>query len=109
MKFEIFSQLDLFIQKYYKNILMKRACIFLTVVGGLFLLVNWTEAKLFLGTTPRLILLILFVLTTISMVYWAFWMPISKIIGLSKTMSYKDAETLIKSSIPELKDHLRNL
>jgi hypothetical protein len=24
-------------------------------------------------------------------------------------MSYKDAEILIKSSLPELKDHLRNL
>jgi hypothetical protein len=109
VKFEIFDQLDQFIKKYYKNSLMKRALIFLTVVGGLFLLVNWAEAKLFLGTTSRLFLLILFILITTSMIYWAFWMPISKIFGLSKTMSYKDAEILIKSSLPELKDHLRNL
>jgi hypothetical protein len=109
VKPEIFNQLDRFIIKYYQNILMKRACIFLAAVGGLFLLMNWAEAKLFLGTTPRLVLLILFVSTTLSMIYWAFWVPISKILGLSETMSYKDAEILIKSSLPELKDHLRNL
>ena len=106
---EIFDQLDRFIKKFYQNVLIKRCCIFLTAVGALFLLVNWAEAKWFLGTTPRLILVIFFVLTTISVIYWAFFLPISKIFGFSKTMSYKDAETLIKSSIPELKDHLRNL
>ncbi|MCL2682850.1 MAG: hypothetical protein FWE63_05115 [Bacteroidales bacterium] len=109
MKSEIFDQLDQFIKTYYKNSLMKRALIFLTAMGGLFLLVNWMEAKLFLGTPSRLFLLILFTLTTISITYWAFWVPVSKIFGLSKTMSYKDAEVLIKSSLPELKDHLRNL
>ena len=106
---EIFDQLDRFIKKYYQNTLIKRSCIFLTAVGALFLLVNWVEAKWFLGTTPRLILVIFFVLTTISAIYWAFGLPISKIFRFSKPMSYKDAETLIKSSLPELKDHLRNL
>ncbi|MCL2028179.1 MAG: hypothetical protein FWG79_06800 [Bacteroidales bacterium] len=109
MKLEIFDQLDQFIQRYYKDILMKRALIFLTVVGGLFLLANWAEGKLFLGTTSRLILLILFVITTLSMIYWAFMVPFLKLFRLSKQMSYKDAEVLIKSSLPELKDHLRNL
>ena len=109
MKREIFIQLDEFIKKFYQNILIKRSCIFLATIGGLFLLLNWTEARLFLGTTSRLFLLILFVLTTVSMIYWAFFVPISKIFGWTKAMSYKNAEPLIKSSLPELKDHLRNL
>jgi hypothetical protein len=109
VKSEIFDQLDQFIQKFYQNILIKRSLIFLAGVGGLFLLLNLAEAKLFLSGTSRLTLLILFVSTTISMIYWAFFVPISKIFGMSNPMSYKDAETLIKSSIPELKDHLRNL
>ena len=109
MKSEIFDKLDLFIKKYYKNILIKRACIFLATVGALFLLMNWAEAKLFLGTPLRLFFLILFLSTTTTMIYWAFLVPISKIFGLTETMSYKNAETLIKSSLPEVKDHLRNL
>ncbi len=109
MKSEIFEQLDLYIQKYYKDILLKRACIFFAVVGILFLLLTWTESKLFLGTTSRSILFVSFVITLLSITYWAFAVPFSKIFGLSKTMSYKDAETLIKSTLPELKDHLRNL
>ncbi|MDR2907975.1 MAG: hypothetical protein LBU91_08320 [Bacteroidales bacterium] len=88
---------------------MKRACIFLTVVGGLFLLINFSEAYLFFGTILRLILFVSFLLITLSMIYWAFWWPVSKIFGLSKAMSYQNAESLIKSSLPELKDHLRNL
>ncbi len=109
MKIEIFEQLDRFIKKYYQNILIKRTCLFLTIVVGIFLLLIWTESKWFFGTTFRLSLLILFLLLTLSMFYWAFWIPLSKIFGLSKAMSYKDAEILIKSSLPELKDHLRNL
>jgi len=109
VKQKIFIQLDQFIKKFYQNILIKRSCIFLATIGGLFLLLNWTEARLFLGTTSRLFLLILFVSTTFLMIYWAFFVPISKIFGWAKAMSYKNAETLIKSSLPELKDHLRNL
>jgi len=109
VKQEIFIQLDQFIKKFYQNVLIKRSCIFLATIGGLFLLLNFVEARLFLSTNVRLILLILFIIFTLSMIYWAFWVPISKIFGWSKAMSYKNAEILIKSNLPALKDHLRNL
>ncbi|MDR1951009.1 MAG: hypothetical protein LBP96_02120, partial [Bacteroidales bacterium] len=88
---------------------MKRALIFLTVTSGLFLLINFIEAEIFLSKVSRWILIFSFGLGLNSMIYWAFIVPILKIFGLKKKMSYKDAGILIKSSIPELKDHLQNL
>jgi hypothetical protein len=109
VKPEIFYQLDRYIKKFYLNLLIKRTLIFLATAGVLFLLMNWVEGKFFLGTIFRFILVISFGIFTKLMGYWAFFTPISKIFRAKKRMSYKDAEKLIKSTLPELKDHLRNL
>jgi sulfur carrier protein ThiS len=109
VKPEIFDQLDKYIKKFYINLLIKRTLLFLATAGVLYLLVNFVEDKFYLGRIFRLIIVILFGIFTKLMGYWAFMGPALKIFWTKKRMSYKDAETLLKSSIPELKDHLRNL
>lgn len=105
----LFSELDGFIRKYYKNQLLKGCLITLCGLGALFLAFNGLEHFLYLSSKMRLCLLLAFVIVTVLAIILGVIRPILKIFRIGKQMDYQTAEPIIRRYFPQIQDKLLNL
>jgi hypothetical protein len=98
-----------FINKFYRNELIKGLLLFLTI-GLLYLLFTiFIEHLLWLNTLARTVLFYSFI--TVELLLFAFYilLPTAKLFGLKKGISKTQASSLIGSHFPEISDKLLNV
>ena len=103
------DKLNRFYTKYYKRMLIKGLLLFL-LFGALFLFfILSIEYYLWLGSTGRLILFLLFIATEAYLLYYYVVRPVLYLFHIRKGLSQKQASTLIGKHFPEVGDKLYNL
>lgn len=103
------QQLDAFIRKYYKNLLIKGVLLDLLCIGAVFLLFSLMEYFSYFNQNARLILLLLFgLIFLLSLIFWIL-IPLSKYYRLGKTLTYEQAAEIISTYFPEIEDKLLNV
>ncbi len=105
----IFIKLDRFTKRYYGRLLLKGSLLFLAL-GLIFpLILLAVEYFLWLNSTGRLLLLILFMGTEFFLLYRYILVPIFYLIRIKKGIGHKEASLLIGKHFPEVGDKLYNL
>jgi hypothetical protein len=103
------SKLQEFINKYYKNELIKGILLFIAI-GLLYLIFTlFIEYFLWLNPFSRTILFWLFIFVEIALLVIYIFIPLSKIYGLKKGISEIDASKIIGKHFPEVSDKLLNM
>ena len=103
------DKLNRFYVKYYKRMLIKGVLLFL-LFGVLFLFfILSIEYYLWLGSTGRLILFVLFVATEGYLLYYYIVRPILYLFHVRKGLTQKQSSELIGRHFPEVGDKLYNL
>ncbi|MBC6997579.1 hypothetical protein [Cytophaga sp. FL35] len=105
----IVEKLNEFSKKYYTKMLLTGVILFGAFGLAIFLLVTSVEYFLWLGSTGRLILLVLFGLAQAVLLYRFVLVPLFYLFKLKKGISNKDASVLIGKHFPEVGDKLSNL
>ena len=105
----IAAKLQVFIQKFYLNKLLKGAILF--VAAGLlyFITVVSLEYFLWLNSAGRTILFGLFLIVEISLFIIFVLFPITQLLRISKGISQVEASKIIGNHFPEVQDKLLNL
>ncbi|WP_276168627.1 DUF4175 family protein [Zobellia alginiliquefaciens] len=105
----ILQKLNGFVRKYYTKMLIKGVVLFVAF-GVLFLLaVLGVEFLLWLSSTGRLVLLLLFVCIEVLLLFKYILMPLFYLFRLKQGISNREASVLIGKHFPEVGDKLYNL
>ncbi|WP_405610424.1 DUF4175 family protein [Polaribacter sp. Asnod1-A03] len=103
------EKLHQFTRKYYTSELIKGSILFISF-GLLYLLFTlFLEYFLWLKPFARTVLFWLFLLVELFLLVRFIFIPISKLIGLRKGISFEDASKIIGSHFPEVEDKLLNI
>ncbi|MCF6350043.1 MAG: DUF4175 family protein [Flavobacteriaceae bacterium] len=103
------SKLSAFIKKYYTNELLKGLILFFSF-GLLYLIFTlFVEHFLWLRPTARTLLFWSFILIEFALLTKYIVLPIIKLFGLQKGISYKDASKIIGKHFYEVDDKLLNV
>lgn len=106
---QIEQKLHQFTKKYYKSELIKGGILFLSL-GFLYLLFTlFIEYFLWLQPTARTFLFWLFVVVQLFLLVTFIVIPISKLLGLRKGISFDASSKIIGNHFPEVKDKLLNV
>ena len=98
----LIRKLDEFIRKYYRNQLLKGVLLFLALFLFSFLLINTLEYLGHFGTFTRTVLFYLFILSTISILYYYIIIPLLKISRIGKIISQEQASAIIGKHFSEI-------
>ena len=105
----IIAKLNAFVKKYYTKLLIK-GCLFFFTLGLLFFLsITAVEYFLWLGSTYRLVLLLVFVAVALVLLYRYILTPLFYLFKLKKGISNREASLLIGKHFPNVDDKLINL
>ena len=102
-------KLDNFIKKYYKIRLIRGLILAFTILLSSYLLISLSEFYLHFSVIGRTILFFFLISLFLSISVWFIFIPILKLLRIGKTISYKEASTIIKKHFPEIKDKLLNV
>jgi hypothetical protein len=105
----ILDKLNEFIRKHYTQNLIKGILLFLAFGLLFFLAVMGIEYALWLNSTGRLILFLLFVTTEVFLLFTYILTPLFYLFKLRKGITPKNAALLIGKHFPEVGDKLYNL
>lgn len=105
----IIDKLNDFIKGHYTQKLIKGIILFIALGLLFFLLVVGVEFALWLNSTGRLILFLLFVLVEGFLLYKYIGVPLFYLFKIKKGISVKDASVIIGNHFPEVDDKLYNL
>ena len=105
----ILDKLNEFIRKHYTQKLIKGVLLFLAFGLLFFLAVMGVEYVLWLNSTGRLILFLLFVATELFLLFTYILTPLFYLFKLRKGITPKDAAVLIGKHFPNIGDKLYNL
>ena len=105
----ILDKLNEFIRKHYTQKLIKGVLLFLAFGLLFFLAIMGIEYALWLNTTGRLILFLLFVTTELFLLFTYILTPLFYLFKLRKGITPKDAALLIGKHFPKVGDKLYNL
>ncbi|MCM4150263.1 hypothetical protein DHD05_01555 [Arenibacter sp. N53] len=105
----ILDKLSAFIAKFYTKMLLKGLLLFLTFGFLFFFVVLGIEYYLWLNSTGRFILFLLFVLTEFYLAWHFIIIPLSFLFKWRRGLSNKEASVLIGKYFPEVDDKLYNL
>ena len=109
-KFNIINQkLSNFIRKFYLNELIKGTILFLTFGFLYFLIIILLENFLWLSSSIRMLLFILFITIELFFLFKFIGIPVLRLFNLTKRISYNDASLMIGNYFPEVSDELINL
>jgi len=102
------GNIEAFIRKYYVNQLIRGLIYSIFLLSLLFLLINGLEYLAYLKTTVRLILFYGYI-AFFCFIFWRFiTIPVYKLIGFRKSMTYEQAAAIIGTHFPEVSDKLLN-
>jgi len=105
----IAQKLHQFIRKYYTNELIKGIILFFSL-GFLYLLFTlFLEYFLWLQPTARTILFWIFILVEVFLLIRFIAIPVFKLIGLQKGISFEESSKIIGSHFTEVQDKLLNI
>ena len=105
----ILDKLNGFIAKFYTKMLLKGLVLFLTIGLLFFFFVLGVEYYLWLNTSGRFILFLLFVFTELYLAWRFIIVPLSFLFKWKRGLSNKEASLLIGKYFPEVDDKLYNL
>ena len=105
----ILDKLSGFIAKFYTKMLLKGLVLFLTIGLLFFFFVLGVEYYLWLNTSGRFILFLLFVFTELYLAWRFIIVPLSYLFKWKRGLSNKEASLLIGKYFPEVDDKLYNL
>ncbi|NHF59054.1 hypothetical protein FK220_006870 [Flavobacteriaceae bacterium TP-CH-4] len=105
----ILDKLNRFTKKYYTKLLMKGGMLFLALGLLFFFVIMGVEYFLWLNSTGRLILLLVFIGVEFFLLYRYIATPLFYLFRLRKGISNKQASLLIGKHFPEVGDKLYNL
>jgi len=105
----ILDKLNGFIAKFYTKLLLKGVVLFLTIGLLFFFFILGVEYYLWLNTTGRFILFLLFVFTELYLAWRFIIVPLSFLFKWKRGLSNKEASLLIGKYFPEVDDKLFNL
>ena len=104
----LFLQIDAFIKKYYKNLMLKGALIFVSFFLFVFLFITLSEYYFHFSSFFRSILFFGFLLLNFSILIYFFINPLLKILSVGKKISRNKAASMIGKLIPGIDDKLLN-
>ena len=105
----ILAKLNEFIRKHYTQKLIKGGLLFITLGVLFFLAVMGIEYFLWLNSTGRLILLLLFIAAAFCLLFTYVLTPIFYLFKIKKGITSKDAAQMIGKHFPNVGDKLVNL
>ncbi|MBC8766888.1 hypothetical protein H4O18_02680 [Arenibacter sp. BSSL-BM3] len=105
----ILDKLNAFIAKFYTKMLLKGVVLFMTFGVLFFFFVLGVEYYLWLNSTGRFILFLLFVCTELYLAWKFILIPLSFLFKWKRGLSNKEASLLIGKYFPEVDDKLYNL
>ena len=105
----ILLKLNEFIQKHYGQKLVKGVLLFLAFGLLFFIVVMGVEYLLWLNSTGRLILLVLFIAVELFLLFTYIITPLFYLFKVKRGISLKDAAKMIGKHFPNVEDKLYNL
>ena len=105
----ILSKLNGFVSKYYKKQLLIGALLFLALGLLFFIVIFGVEHFLWLGSSGRFILLVVFLLSEVFLLAKYIVTPLFYLFKLKKGISNRDASIVIGKHFPDVGDKLVNL
>ncbi|MDT0689612.1 DUF4175 family protein [Salegentibacter sp. F188] len=106
---KIQEKLEAFIRKYYLNLLLKGAILFVTVGLLYFLLILGIEYFFWLNSFGRALLFWLFIAVEMLLLLKFILIPLFKLLKLSEGLNKVEASRLIGRHFPEVSDKLLNV
>ncbi|WP_282071867.1 DUF4175 family protein [Polaribacter atrinae] len=103
------DKLHQFTRKYYTSELIKGSILFLSLGFLYFFFTVFIEYFLWLKPTARTILFLLFLLVEVFLLIRFIVVPIFKLIGLRKGITYEESSKIIGNHFPEVQDKLLNV
>lgn len=98
-----------FINKFYKNLLIRGIIIFVLFALVIVLIVSTVEYIAWFNNSGRLFLFLTSILTILFIFYYFFLIPLFRFLGLFKRISNKKTAQILTNHIPELKDYVFNV
>lgn len=109
MNNEIIKKLNIFIRKYYKNLVIRGFVYVFLLLIILFLCLSIIEYFGWNSTTFRTIIFYTYILLACGIaIYWII-IPLCKLLKIGRTLSYEEAAKIIGNHFPQIKDKLLNL
>lgn len=105
----LLQKLDEFIRKYYLNKLLRGALLFLGLLLGFYLFISLFEYQLYFSSAIRKVLLVGFVGTALTTLFFWILKPLSQYLKLGKQITHEQAATIIGLHFADIKDKLLNL
>jgi len=105
----IIKKLDAFINKYYKNLMIKGVIYLLLVSLSLFILLAISEYFIHFSTVSRTIIFYLYIVVFLTLLGRFILAPFLSLFRLSKHLDYQDASKIIGRHFPEIRDKLSNI
>ncbi len=103
------NKLHQFTRKYYTNELIKGIIMFFSLGAIYFFFILFIEYFLWLNIRARTILFILFVFVEIYLLIKFIVLPLFKLTGFRKGISFEESSKIIGNHFPEVKDKLINI
>ena len=105
----IIEKLDVFIRKYYKNLLIKGFLISFAFLLTYFLIIGILEYYSYFNTYLRTFLFYSYLLFTALTLFYYIVIPLLRLFKLGKIISYSQCSDIISVHFPEVKDKLINI
>lgn len=105
----IIEKIDRFIRKYYKNRLIRGVIYSAAVSLSLFIIVASLEHFGYFSTGVRTFLFWFYIVVLVALMSMYVVIPLLKMRGFGKRISYEEAARIIGRHFPEVKDKLLNL
>jgi len=105
----IIKKLDAFINKYYKNLIIKGVIYLLLISLSLFIILAISEFFFRFSANSRTIIFYLYLIVFVALLVRFIFIPLLALFRLSKHLDYEGASKIIGKHIPEISDKLSNI
>ena len=105
----IYDKLEHFINKYYKNQIIKGTLILLLYLVLSYLLIIVSEYLGHFSVNVRTIFFYAFILIAVSILAILIVKPLLSFLKITKRLDYYQVSNILEEYFPEIKDHLRNV
>jgi len=105
---QLIDQIDAFIRKYYKNLMLKGFLLFVGVLLLSFLVTTTLEYFGRFSTWVRAFLFFSFLFVNLSIFVWYFAIPLMKLFSFGKRINRYQAADIIGEFFPNISDRLKN-
>ena len=105
---QLLNQIDAFIRKYYKNLIIKGLLLALIFFLGSLLLVSFLEFIGRFNSSVRIFLLFSFIIVNLFIFYTFLFIPFLKLFSFGRRITHQQAAVIIGQFFPEISDRLLN-